>query len=119
MAKTLTESAAWAKLADMWDRATLFTGEALRKPVPHIVPHATAKDAFPCFGLCQSVARLRQSNAVDEVVYEKMWRRLEEYLKANKWNHAYLFPLDESGQKQRADVCRQLSKESEVVVTRC
>ena len=102
----MTESDAWALLAQLWNDARPF---ALSKPTPHVTPTSERK---PCFGLCRSVARLADARRVDRKTLARMRARLDDFLKAAGWRGGYLFPLTADGALKRAAVCWRLAGEA-------
>jgi hypothetical protein len=100
-----TKTDAWNYLANLWEKPKI--GMIRGKQTPHITPSRT--DGM-CFGLCQSLIQIKDMLTVR--IYDRMQRQLNQYLKVQGWNGAYLFDLNLGGAEQRATACRMMAKES-------
>lgn len=100
------ETQAWAYLADLWANASDWELASGRR-LPSIEPVKT-NPAQPCFGLCQSVARL--SLIADHGMVDCMKARLEEWLLARGWDRTYMWSSNYAGAGERVRACHELGK---------
>ena len=97
------ESDSWSVLAGHWSEPKHDVFRGFQTPV------VCVDEKNPCYGLCMSVKNL--AGQLSPRVYQSMSKRLDKFLRDNKWNGAYLWGLDDDGAAKRHEQCLAFAKE--------